>query len=88
MVNNDKRFLTAIEANCNGEEESSQPMLISFEAGAKLGFIFDADAVTLKCKHTNDYLKLYRTKGTGMIMFRLNEWPERFDQLLERDPAR
>ena len=57
------------------EQAGKHPLLLSQETQAKLGFCKDMRGGTLYLKDYDDYIDLYRAKGTGLVVICVSHFP-------------
>ena len=65
------------------EQEGRHPLLLSSQAQARLKFVKDMEAGTLTVKDQNDTIPMYRSKGQGLLVVNISQFPQVWDEYIQ-----
>ena len=67
----------------SNEQEGKHPLLLSSQAQAGLKFVKDMEAGTLTVKDQNDTIPMFRSKGQGLLVVNISQFPQVWDEYIQ-----
>ena len=75
-----KKHARILDSN---EQDGNHPMLLSQHTQMRLKLVKDMEGLTLYSRLIDDYIDLKRAKGSGLLVFRIDNWPTKWNELQE-----